>query len=216
VGAEKAFKLGYSLIKLYFMMGLPTEVDDDIIGIRRIIETIKSVYAENPKRLRGLRINVSLSTFIPKPFTPFQWEEFVSRETVMHKIELMKKHLFARNVSVSWNDYNVSEIEAVLARGDRKLSKVILNAYKKGCVFDSWGECFFYDKWSEAFIEEKVEKEAYKAKIDEVKVLAWDFIDIGVKKAFLLREKKNAESEKVTGGCHTGCKGCGLEGRCNL
>lgn len=216
LGAEKAFKLGYSLIKLYFMMGLPTEVDDDIIGIRRIIETIKSVYAENPKRLRSLRINVSLSTFIPKPFTPFQWEEFVSRDCVQHKIELMKKHLFARGVSISWNDYNVSEIEAVLARGDRKLSKVIHNAYNKGCIFDCWGECFFYDRWTAAFEEENVDKEAYKAKIDEVKTLAWDFIDIGVKKSFLLREKKNAENEKVTGGCHTGCKGCGLEGRCKL
>ncbi|MBR3803952.1 MAG: TIGR03960 family B12-binding radical SAM protein [Clostridia bacterium] len=123
-GAEKAFKLGYSLIKLYFMMGLPTETEEDIIGIRRVIETIKSVYAENPKRLRGLRINVSLSTFIPKPFTPFQWEEFASQSLVQERLEQVRKHLFAKGVTVSWNDYFTSELETVLARGDRKLRKL--------------------------------------------------------------------------------------------
>ncbi|MBQ3235552.1 MAG: TIGR03960 family B12-binding radical SAM protein [Clostridia bacterium] len=215
-GAQKAFKLGYSLIKLYFMMGLPTETEEDIIGIRRVIETIRSVYAENPKRLRGLRINVSLSTFIPKPFTPFQWEEFASEQFVKERLEQVRKHLFAKGVTVSWNDYFVSELETVLARGDRRVGKVILNAYKNGCIYDSWGEFFSREKWDSAFLAEKVEKQTYKAEIPENAILPWEFIDVGVSKKFLLREKRNAMNERVTGGCHTGCKGCGMEGRCTL
>ena len=206
LGAEKAFKLGYSLIKLYFMMGLPTETDEDIAGIRKIIEMIRDVYAQNPKRLRGLRINVSLSTFIPKPFTPFQWEKFVTSDEVKHKLETVRKHLFSKGTTVSWNDYETSELEAVLARGDRKLSKVILNAYRKGCIYDSWGDYFSSQKWSDAFIEENVKKEPYKAVIDEQKLLPWDFLNVGVSKEFLLKEKRLATSEVVTGGCHTGCK----------
>ncbi len=215
-GAEKAFKLGYSLIKLYFMMGLPTETDDDIAGIRRIIESIREVYAQNPKRLRGLRINVSLSTFVPKPFTPFQWEKFLSESEVKHKLEMVRKHLFAKGVTVSWNDYATSELEAVLARGDRKLSKVIESAYLKGCIYDSWGDFFSSEKWNEAFIEENVEKQAYKAGIDIDKTLAWDFIDVGVSKKFLLKEKQLADAEEVTGGCQSGCKGCGLQKSCPI
>lgn len=215
-GAEKAFKLGYSLIKLYFMMGLPTETDEDIKGIRKIIEVIKSVYAQNPNRLRGLRINISLSTFIPKPFTPFQWEAFLSEEAVKHKLEVVKLCLFAKGVTVSWNDYAVSELEAVLARGDRSLSKVILSAYKKGCIYDSWGEFFSSEKWNESFIENNVDKQKYKTSIDVNSVLPWDFVDIGVSKKFFQKEKRLADAGKITGGCQTGCKGCGLEGRCTL
>lgn len=215
-GAEKAFNLGYSLIKLYFMMGLPTETEEDIKGIRRIIEQIKSVYAQNPKRLRGLKINVSLSTFIPKPFTPFQWEGFITREEFNEKLNQVKTHLFAKGVNVSWNDYEVSNLEAILARGDRKVSKVILNAYKKGCVYDSWGEFFSIEKWNDAFIEENVEKRAYTAEIDENTLLPWDFIDVGITKKFLLKERRASIEEKVTGGCQTGCKGCGLMGRCDV
>jgi radical SAM family uncharacterized protein len=215
-GAEKAFKLGYSLIKLYFMMGLPTETEEDIIGIRRVIETIKSVYAESPKRLRGLRINVSLSTFIPKPFTPFQWEEFASQSLVQERLEQVRKHLFAKGVTVSWNDYFTSELETVLARGDRKVAKVILNAYLKGSKFDSWGEFLSRENWDSAFIEENVEKQTYKAKIDESSILAWEFIDVGVSKKFLLKEKGRAYQGEVTGGCQTGCKACGLQSDCPI
>lgn len=215
-GAEKAFNLGYSLIKLYFMMGLPTETEEDIKGIRRIIEQIREVYAQNPKRLRGLRINVSLSTFIPKPFTPFQWEEFISAEQTQLRLSQVKTHLFAKGVNVSWNDYAVSELEAVLARGDRKLCKVILNAYKKGCIYDSWGEFFSSENWNQAFIEEGVEKQPYKAFIDTNTILPWDFLDVGVSKKFLLKEREVSLKNKVTGGCQTGCKGCGLQGRCTL
>lgn len=215
-GAQKAFNLGYSLIKLYFMMGLPTETDEDIIGISKVVEAIKAVYAQNPKRLRSLRINVSLSTFVPKPFTPFQWERFVSQEEVKHKLDLVRERLFQKGLNVSWNDYAVSELEAVLARGDRKLGKVILKAYENGCIFDSWGEYFSREKWADAFESCNIEKEAYKAEIDVNSTLAWEFIDVGVTKSFLLKEKRLADASKVSGGCQSGCKGCGLQGRCTL
>ena len=215
-GAEKAFKLGYSLIKLYFMMGLPTETEDDIAGIRRIIEGIREIYAQNPKRLRGLRINVSLSTFVPKPFTPFQWEEFISFEQFKEKLESVKKHLFAKGVTVSWNDYETSELEVALARGDRNLSKVIYNAYKKGCIYDSWGDFFSAEKWNLAFEQEGVEKQTYKSVINTNDLLAWDFLDVGVSKDFLLKEKERAEKGLITGGCQTGCKVCGLQKDCPI
>ncbi len=213
-GVEKAFNLGYSAIKLYFMLGLPTEVDADLEGICDIVEMIKSVYSQNVKKLRNLRINVSVSTFIPKPFTPFEWEKFVTKEEVEHKLNVLKKRLFIKGVSLKWNDYELSEMEAVLARGDRKVGKVLLNAYSQGCIFDSWSEFFKPEKWYKAFEDENVDKNDYTRQFADDEVLAWDFIDMGIKKSFLLKEKNLAYSNKCSGGCQSGCKGCGLEGRC--
>ena len=213
-GVEKAFNLGYSAIKLYFMLGLPTEVDADLEGICDIVEMIKSVYSQNVKRLRNLRINVSVSTFIPKPFTPFQWEKFVTKEEVTHKLDVLKKRLFIKGVSLKWNDYELSEMEAVLARGDRNVGKVLLNAYNQGCIFDSWSEFFKPEKWYKAFDDENVDKNYYTRRYDDDEILAWDFIDMGIKKSFLLKEKNLAYSDRCSGGCQSGCKGCGLEGRC--
>ncbi len=215
-GIQKAFNLGYSAIKLYFMMGLPTERDEDLEGIYNIVDQIRKVYSQNPKRLRGLRINVSVSTFIPKPFTPFQWEKFVTREEVEHKLEVLKKRLFIKGVTLNWNDYNLSEMEVLLARGDRKMAKVLEKAYKKGCYFDSWGERFDYLKWMEAFVEAGVDKEQYKREYNSDEILCWDFIDIGITKNFLLKERQKAHSGVCTGGCQSGCKGCGLMGRCEI
>ena len=213
-GVEKAFNLGYSAIKLYFMLGLPTEVDADLEGICDIVEMIKSVYSQNVKRLRNLRINVSVSTFIPKPFTPFQWEKFVTKEEVTHKLDVLKKRLFIKGVSLKWNDYELSEMEAVLARGDRNVGKVLLNAYNQGCIFDSWSEFFKPEKWYKAFEDTGVDKNDYTRLFDDNEVLSWDFIDMGIKKSFLLKEKNLAYSDRCSGGCQSGCKGCGLEGRC--
>ncbi len=213
-GVEKAFNLGYSAIKLYFMLGLPTEIDEDLEGICDIVEMIKSVYSQNEKRLRGLRINVSVSTFIPKPFTPFEWEKFVTKEEVEHKLGVLKKRLFIKGVSLKWNDYELSEMEAVLARGDRKLGKVLLNAYEQGCIFDSWSEYFKPDKWYTAFDNAGVDKNEYLKRFEDNEIFAWDFIDMGIKKSFLLKERNLAYSDKCSGGCQSGCKGCGLEGRC--
>ena len=215
-GAEKAFNLGFSAIKLYFMMGLPTEVDEDIEGICKIVEKIREIYSQNPKRLRALRINVSLSTFIPKPFTPFEWERFISREEVEHKLDIVKKKLFLKGVSVSWNDYELSLMEAVLARGDRKVGKVILNAYNNGAIFDSWSEYFKFENWDKAFKDAGVSPDSYTSEFSEEDLLAWDFIDIGITKKFLLKERHKAYNNECTGGCQSGCKGCGLQGRCDI
>lgn len=215
-GVQKAFDLGFSAIKLYFMMGLPTETDEDIEGICKVVETIKQIYSQNPKRLRGLRINVSVSTFIPKPFTPFEWEAFATKEQVERKISILKSRLYIKGVSLNWNDYELSETEAVLARGDRRVGKVLLNAYKKGAYFDSWCEYFNYQTYETAFNEEGVNKLDFIGEQNVNGLLPWDFIDVGVTKNFLLKERQKAYDGKITGGCQTGCKGCGLQGRCNI
>lgn len=215
-GVEKAFNLGFTSIKLYFMMGLPTETDEDIEGICQIANKIKEIYSQNPKRLRALRINVSVSTFIPKPFTPFQFEKFVSQKEVEHKLSILKEKLFIKGVSVSWNDYALSEMEAILARGDRRVGKCILTAYKNGAVFDSWNEHFKPEVWSNAFIENGVDKNKYLDEHDENKTLCWDFIDMGITKSFLIKERRLAYKNTCSGGCQTGCKNCGLQGRCTL
>ncbi len=215
-GVQKAFDLGTSAIKLYFMMGLPTETDEDIDGIFQVVQKIKQIYSQNPKRLRALRINVSVSTFIPKPFTPFEWEPFATKEQVDKKIATLKSKLYIKGVSFNWNDYELSEMEAVLARGDRRIGKVLLNAYKKGSFFESWCEYFNPKIYEQAFLEEGVNKLDYTSEQDLNTPLPWDFIDVGVTKNFLLKERQKAYDGKITGGCQTGCKGCGLQGRCDI
>ena len=210
-GAKNAFKLGYGSIKLYFMMGLPSETDEDLKGISRIVKRIKGIYALNPARERALRVSVSVSTFIPKPFTPFQWARQIDREQVNAKIELLKNELHMRGVSFSWNDYELSQIEAVLARGDRRLGAVIESAYKRGCVFDGWQQMFKYDEWINAFNDNNLSPDLYTREFGEDEILPWDFIDIYIDKKFLLSEKHNSEQEKCSGGCQSGCKACGIQ-----
>lgn len=210
-GIDIAFRLGYSSIKLYFMMGLPTETDEDLLGIPAIVKKIKQSYAKNPSRARALRISVSVSTFIPKPFTPFQYEKQASKEEVLHKVELLKKELFIKGVSFSWNDYELSQTEAVLARGDRRLGAVIENAYRRGCVFDGWQQFFKYDEWQNALSDCGLSPELYTREWGENEVLPWDFIDIFVDKKFLLSERHKAYENKVSGGCLGGCKACGMQ-----
>lgn len=216
LGAEKAFNMGFTAIKLYFMMGLPTETMEDLEGISDIVNKIKSVYGKNASKLRNLRVNVSVSTFIPKPFTPFAWERQVSREEVNEKIEFLKSKLYIKGVSFNWNDFELSEMEAVLARGDRRLGQVILKAFEKGCYYEGWNDYFKYDKWLEAFKEVGIDKSFYTREIGEGEILPWDFVDIGITKEFYLRERHAAYQGKVSGNCKQGCKGCGLKGRCNL
>ena len=215
-GVQKAFNLGFSAIKLYFMMGLPTETDEDLEGIADIVDEIKKIYSLDPKRLRGLRINVSVSTFIPKPFTPFAWERFISKNEYESKLNVLKKRLFTKGVTLNWNDYELSLLEVALARGDRKLSKVIEGAYENGSYFDSWGEFTRYDAWQKAFLDAGIDPYYYACEIEESKTLPWDFIDIGVSKRFLLKERSKAYKNEITGGCQSGCKGCGLQGRCDI
>lgn len=206
-----AFEKGYSSIKLYFMMGLPTETDEDLDGIADIVFKIKDVYSANPKYARNLRISVSVSTFIPKPFTPFQWERQITREEFEHKVKRLKEKLFVKGVTFSWNDFSLSELEAVLARGDRRVADVIEKAYKKGSFLDSWSECLKADKWFEAIDECGLKISSYTRERGENEFLPWDFIDIFVTKEYFLKERKKAYFGEVTGSCFKGCKACGVQ-----
>jgi radical SAM superfamily enzyme YgiQ (UPF0313 family) len=210
---ESAFDAGYSAVKLYFMLGLPTETDDDLVAIRRICDLIKSAYGRK-KRSKSLRISVSVSTFIPKPFTPFQWEKQVSEQEVEHKQALLKKVLYIKGVTLSWSDYFTSRLEAVLARGDRHLGKVIYSAYKNGCIFDGWSKLLNKDGWLKAFEENGINMDDYTREIGEDEILPWDFIDIGVTKKYLLDERHRAYGETVTGSCLKKCNGCGIQKDC--
>lgn len=210
--AKSAFNAGYSAVKLYFMLGLPTETDDDLAGICEICEKIKLLYSSE-KRQKSLRISVSVATFVPKPFTPFQWERQADEEQVKHKQDFLIKHL-PRGVKLSWSAYYPSLLEAVLARGDRRLGKVIRRAYENGCTFDGWDNFFYEEGWRNAFDECGICAEQYVRERGEDELLPWDFIDICVDKKFLLAERKRAYGGKVTGSCLTGCKGCGMQGMC--
>ena len=210
-GVRLAFEEGYTGIKLYFMLGLPTETDDDLRGIRDTVYKIREVFSARPNRLRSLRISVSVSTFIPKPFTPFQWERQASRSEVEEKIALLRKELFIKGCTLSWNDYDLSEMEAVFARGDRRTGKVLEIAYRKGCIFDGWTSRFDAQKWHEAFAEAGVSPEDYTREWGEDEILPWDHIDVFVNKKFLLKERHAAYGETVTGSCQTSCKGCGMQ-----
>ncbi|MBO5328750.1 MAG: TIGR03960 family B12-binding radical SAM protein [Clostridia bacterium] len=211
--AESAFNVGYSAVKLYFMMGLPTETEEDLKAIRRIVSLIKGVYNKQ-KRAKALRISVSVSTFIPKPFTPFQWEKQITFEESLAKQDLLRKELFIKGVSLSWSDYFTAKLEAALARGDRRLCNVIISAYNKGCRFDGWIKELKKDAWQQAFDENGIKFEDYTREWGENEILPWDFIDISVSKKFLLSERKKAYAGQVTGSCQTGCKGCGLQNSC--
>lgn len=211
--AESAFKLGYSSVKLYFMFGLPTETDEDLLGIADIATKIADLYYQE-KRKKQLRISISASTFIPKPFTPFQWEKQATEEEVKHKLDVLKSSLRMRGVSLSWNDFFTSQLEACLARGDERMGQVIYEAFKRGAKFDSWMEQFNVPAWKEAFEAVGIKPEAFTREWNEDETLPWEFIDIGVTREFFLREKHRAYEAKSTGGCLDGCKGCGLQNVC--
>lgn len=210
-GLNMAFDNGYTGIKLYFMFGLPTETDEDVGGICDIVDKIRKIYSANPQRARRLRISVSASTFIPKPFTPFQWERQISEEEVKRKVDILRSRLYSRNTTISWNDFSLSEMEAVLARGDRRVGKVLQRAYEKGCYFDGWTDKFNATLWNEAFEETGVDKKFYTREWGEDEILPWDFIDVFVDKKFLLKERKKAYAGEVTGSCKKSCKGCGIQ-----
>lgn len=211
--AKSAFDMGYCAVKLYFMCGLPTETDDDLKGIRRICDLIKGAYNAAPRK-KALRISVSVSTFVPKPFTPFQWERQITKKEVEERHELLKKLLFIRGVSLSLSHFKTSVLEAVLARGDRRLSSVIESAYKKGCILDGWIDEFNVEAWEQAFAECGISPDEYTRERGEDEILPWDFIDVGIDKNFLLRERRAAYSAKVSGSCLKTCNGCGLMSRC--
>ena len=206
-----AFEKGYTSIKLYFMMGLPTETDDDLKGIIDIVYKIRDIYSANKKFARNLRVSVSVSTFIPKPWTAFQWERQIDKREFLHKVEVLKAGLFVKGVNFSWNDFELSMLEAVLARGDRRVGAVIERAYELGSFLDGWAEQVNFDAWNKAFEDCGVRPEDYTREWGEDEILPWDYMDIYVTKNYLKKEREKAYKGVVTGSCFSGCKGCGLQ-----
>lgn len=208
-----AFEGGYSQVKLYFMLGLPTETDEDIAGIAKTAQNIVDLFYSLPNRRKGKPVNISIScsTFVPKPFTPFEFEPQATREEIKHKQDHLIKSINNRKISVSWSDINTSILEAVLARGDRRLGKVIYDAWKSGCNLDGWGEFFKYDKWQEAFDKNDIDPMFYANRKREFSEISpWSMIDMLVSKQFLIRENMNAHNSVTTESCRENCSGCGV------
>ncbi len=208
---KSAFNAGYSSIKLYFMMGLPTETNEDLQGIADMVKRIRDIYAQKKNRLNSLRISVSVSTFIPKPFTPFQWEKQATKEEVEAKIAYLHNALRMKGVSFSWNDYELSQAEAVLARGDRKLSKLLETVYRKGSFMEGWSDFFFKENWQQAYDECGINPQEYTGEQDLNSLLAWDMIDMYIDKKFLLSERQKAYGCVSSKGCKNGCSTCGIQ-----
>ena len=215
-GAGQAFEGGWNKVKLYFMLGLPTETEDDIKGIAHLAEKIAERYYEIPKDQRNGKVQISVSTsfFVPKPFTPFQWASMFREEDFIEKAKVVKEEIRAqlnhKSIRYHWHEPDVTVLEGFLARGDRRCADVILSAYRKGALYDAWSETFRYDLWKEAFWETGVSLEFYTMRERSTEeILPWDFIDAGVSKDFLKREWKNAREEKVTPNCRQQCSGCG-------
>ncbi len=208
-----AFEGGYSTVKLYFMMGLPTETDEDIVGIadlaQRIVDLFYSI--EDRPKGRGVQVSVSCATFVPKPFTPFQFEPQDTREMIEHKQKLLLDSVKTKKVKVSYHDPNVSMLEVILAKGDRRLCQSIYTAWKKGCKFDSWEEHYKFDKWLEAFAECGIDPSFYaNRRFEYDEILPWDHLDYYVTKEFLIRENKTARMSVTTPHCRLKCSACGV------
>lgn len=216
-GAGQAFEGGWSRVKLYFMLGLPTETEDDMKAIAHLAEKIAKRYYEIPKEQRNGKCQIISSTsfFIPKPFTPLQWASMLNREDYIERANIvnheMKAQLNHKSLKYNWHEADVTILEGVFARGDRRVGNALLEAYKLGCLYDSWGEHFNYELWMQAFENTGVDIDFYNLRerdLDEI--LPWDFINIGVSKSFLKREWKNAMDGKVTPNCRKQCSGCGM------
>ncbi|MGJ0846050.1 TIGR03960 family B12-binding radical SAM protein [Tissierella praeacuta] len=209
------FKEGWSTVKLYFMIGLPTETDEDVLGIKELAYKVKDIFFDMPKEERkgNLKVTASASCFVPKPFTPFQWIGQDSMEEFYRKIYLVKNSIKDNKVTFNYHDPKLSFLEAVIARGDRRISKLILRAWEKGCKFDGWSEHFKYETWTEAMNEVSIDSNFYALRNRELdEVLPWDFINPGVSKEYLIREYKKSLEEQTTDDCRLQCRGCGIKG----
>ncbi len=208
-----AFEGGYNRIKLYFMIGLLTETEEDVKGIAELAQKVIDVFYSIPKEIRkgrSVTVTVSTSSFVPKPFTPFQWEPQNRIETLIEKQKLLKDNIKTKSISYNWHQSHVSFLEAVFAKGDRRLGDVLIAAQKKGCKFDGWDEHFSYEKWLEAFRDCGIDPEFYAyRKIDHSEILPWDHIDIGVRKEYLMKEHDRAYEGVTTPSCREKCMGCG-------
>ncbi len=216
-GAGLAFEGGWNRVKLYFMLGLPTETEEDMKGIAYLSEKIARRYYEIPKDQRNGKVQVvaSSSFFVPKPFTPFQWSPMCTKEEFIRRARLVnntfKEQLNRKSLKYNWHEADLTVLEGVFARGDRRVADVLVKAYEKGCLFDSWSEFFDNEKWMEAFEECGVSIDFYTTRERDInEVLPWDFIDTGVTKKFLQKEWERAQNETETPNCRMKCSGCGV------
>lgn len=215
-GAGEAFRGGWNRVKLYFMLGLPTETVEDMEGIAELSEKVAEIYYEIPKDQRNGKVQVvaSSSFFVPKPFTPFQWARMCTKEEFLERAYIVKdkfkKMLNQKSLKYNYHEADLTVLEGVLARGDRKISSLIEEVYKNGAIYDSWSEHFKNDIWMKAFETCRLDADFYTVRERALEeVFPWDFIDAGVSKEFLKREWQNAVSEKVTPNCRERCSGCG-------
>ena len=208
---SQAFAGGWNNVKLYFMLGLPTETDEDVLGIAELVYKVIQAWKEHAvNKKRGLRVHVATAYFVPKPHTPFQWEKQIPPQEYLRRCKLLKSHFYSKSIVYDYHSPDLSRLEAVFARGDRRLGPVIETAVKNGARLDGWDEYFNYSKWYDAFRECGIEEDFYTTRgYGEDEVLPWDTIDVGVTKAFLKRERHRAYDGKVTPVCRHGCAGCG-------
>ena len=206
-----AFAGGWNNVKLYFMLGLPTETDEDVLGIAELVyQIIKTWKNTASNKKRGLRVHVSTAFFVPKPFTPFQWEKQDTIEEYLRKSRLLKNAMPSKSVEYNWHDAKLSQLEAVLARGDRRLGPVLEEAVRRGVKLDGWDEYFNYDAWMQAFDTCGVDPSYYTTRgFGQEEILPWDTISVGVTKAFLEKERQQAYAGRITPDCRTQCTGCG-------
>ena len=209
---KQAIQLGWNTVKLYFMAGLPTETDEDLDGIAEIARRIKDIAFEIKGKAAGrFRVTVSVSNFVPKPFTPFQWEAQDRPEEFIRKHNYLSERLRIKGVTFNYHETDVSFLEAVFARGDRRVCQALIKAHQLGCKMDSWTEYFRKDLWMEAFRQTGVDPEFYNyRKRDTEEILPWDMIDCFVTKEYFISEKNRAYEEKTTRDCRKGCTGCGM------
>ena len=207
----QAFSGGWNNVKLYFMLGLPTETDEDVLGIAELVYKVIQAWKENAvNKKRGLRVQVATAYFVPKPHTPFQWEKQITPQEYLRRCRLLKSHFYSKSIVYDYHSPDLSRLEAVFARGDRRLGPVIETAVKSGARLDGWDEYFNYAKWYDAFRQCGVEEDFYTTRgYGEDELLPWDAIDVGVSKAFLKRERRRAYDGRVTPDCRHGCAGCG-------
>ena len=217
-----AFAGGYNAVKLYFMLGLPTETDEDVLGIADVAARVMHAWRESaPNKQRGVRITVSTSYFVPKPHTAFQWEPQITREEYERRVQLLRQAMTTKTVTYNWHDGQTSFIEAVLARGDRRLGNVLEAVWRKGGHLDAWEEYFSLDRWREAFEECGVDPAFYAYRRREKdEIMPWDMISSGVTRQYLWREYENAMAGVTTPDCRTHCNGCGANqlvgGKCDV
>lgn len=210
--AEKAFAGGWTSVKLYFMMGLPTETLEDVVGINELGQKIVNCFYRNPDKPKGkgVSVSISVSCFVPKPFTPFQWEPQDTIEQLREKQKLLRESVTTRKISLSWHDAETSYLEAVLARGDRRLGRALLEAFRRGFNLDAWSEHFNFEEWMSIFKDVGLDPDFYACRRRaENEIFPWDHLDIGVTKAFLLAENRKAHESTTTPNCRQQCSHCG-------